>query len=271
MNEWEAWLRNWINQIPLKDSLHPLIISSDFSGMAVKAAIMRCKVEPLALIRAIEARWPGITILIPAFKDHYHSGECFDPQNTLPDTGSLARKALKDSSFVRTSDPLHSFLVKGPLSDSCMQMADESTFGPHSVFGWLHQHKGFQLLIDVDLQHSFTFAHYVEEQLGVWYRQYKNRVIPVKQPNGTLIEKHVKLYAKKPGYKLHLNGLQISLANGGALTQGEMDGISWMLIDLSKSYELIVAEIQNHQARNLIIFDINQFLRDMAKKLLNKA
>lgn len=271
MNEWETWLSNWINQIPLKDSSRPLIISSDFSGMAVKAASMRCKADPLVLIRVIEAQYPGITFLIPAFKDHYQPGEWFDPQNTLPETGSLARKAFRDPSFLRTSDPLHSFLIKGPLSDSCMQMADESTFGKHSVFGWLHQHKAFQLLIDVDLQHSFTFAHYVEEQLKVSYRKYKNLKILVKQSGETLVEKKVKFYAKKPGYKLHLNGLQTSLTKGGALVQGKLDGISWMLIDLSRSYELIVDEIQNHQARNLIIFDMNQFLRDMVKKLLNKA
>ena len=271
MNAWETWISNWINQIPLKDSSHPLMISSDFSNMAAKAVSMRCKADPLALIRGIEVKWPGITILIPAFKDHYQLGEYFDPQNTLPDTGSLARKALKDPSFLRTSDPLHSFLIKGPLSNSCMQMADESTFGKHSVFGWLHRHHAYQLLIDIDLQHSFTFAHYVEEQLQVSYRKYKNLIIPVKQYGEKMVEKKVKFFSKKPGYKLHLNGLQTSLANGGALILGELDGISWMLIDLSKAYELIVDEIQNHQARNLIIFDLNQFLRDIVKKLLKRA
>ncbi len=271
MNEWETWLSNWINQIPLKDCSHPLMISSDFSNMAAKAASMRCKADPMQIIRTIEVKWPGITILIPAFKDHYQPGECFDSQNTLPDTGSLARKAFRDPSFLRTSDPLHSFLIKGPLTDSCMQMVDESTFGKHSVFGWLHRHHAYQLLIDIDLQHSFTFVHYVEEQLQVSYRKYKNLQIPVKQVDGNIVLKKVKFYAKKPGYKLHLNGLQTTLEGGGALNQGKQDGISWMLIDLSKSYELIVDEIQNHQARNLIIFDINQFLRDTVKKWLNKA
>lgn len=269
MNAWETWLRNWINQIPIKSSAHPLVISSDFSGMAFVAASLKCKAEPLLFIKSIKAKWPGITILIPAFKNCYQSGEWFDPQNTLPDTGSLARWAFRNSDFQRTLDPLHSFLVSGPLSDSCMQMIDESTFGKHSVFGWLHQHNAFQLFIDVNLQHSFTFAHYVEEQLKVPYRKYKNLRIPVNYGE-TIIEKKVKFYAKKSGYKLGLNSLQNSLANGGALRQGELDNISWMLIDLSKSYDIIVDEIQNHQARNLIIFDMNQFLRDVAKKWLKK-
>lgn len=270
MNAWEAWLKNWVNQISLKDSSYLLVISSDFSGMALMAASMKCKADPLSLIKFMEARWPGITILIPAFKNHYQPGEWFDPQNTIPETGSLARKAYKDPSFLRTLDPLHSFLVKGPLSESCMQAIDESTFGKNSVFGWLHQHKAFQLFIDVDLQHSFTFAHYVEEQLQVPYRKYKNLMIPVKCPDERMIEKKVKFYAKKPGYMIQLNGLENLLIKGGVMIRGEMDGISWMLIDLSKSYDIIADEVQKNQARNLIIFDINQFLRDVAKKWLKK-
>ncbi|MCX7744345.1 MAG: AAC(3) family N-acetyltransferase [Flavobacteriales bacterium] len=271
MNEWDDWLSNWIKQIPLKEASRPLVISSDFSGMALKAAKMKQKVDPITLIRVIENELPGITLLIPAYKNHYQAGEYFDPLNTLPDTGVLARKALKSKEFLRTADPLHSFLIKGPLVESCLRACDDSTFGANSVFGWLYKYHAFQLLIDVDLQHSFTFAHYVEEQLRVNYRKYQNLIIPIKQSDGTIFLKKVRFYAKKPGYNICLNGLQPKLVHGNALRHGVQDGIAWMLIDLHKAYEIIVNDIQHEQAQNLITFDIRQYIRDVLKMLLIKA
>lgn len=271
MNAWEAWLTNWIKQLPIKEASRPLVISSDFSRLALKAAMMKAKADPITLIRVIENEFPGITLLIPAFKDHYQPGETFDPVNTQPDTGVLARKALKSKEFLRTSDPLHSFLVKGPMAQACLQAKDDSTFGSNSVFGWLYHHQAWQLFIDVDLQHSFTFAHFVEEQFKVSYRKYKHLIIPVKRADGNIVHTQLKFYAKKPGYNLQLNGLQPKLAQGGALLQGVQDGVSWMLIDLRKAYDIIADDIQHHQARNLIIFDLWQYFRDVLKMLLNKA
>ncbi len=271
MNAWEAWLTNWIKQLPIKEASRPLVISSDFSGLALKAATMQTKADPITLIRVIENELPGFTLLIPAFKDRYQPGESFDPLNTLPDTGVLARKALKSKEFFRTSDPLHSFLLKGPMAQACLQAKDDSTFGSNSVFAWLYHHHALQLLIDVDLQHSFTFAHFVEEQFKVSYRKYKHLMIPVKMGDATILHTKVKLYAKKPGYNLNLNRLQPKLAQGGALFQGVQDGISWMMIDLWKAYDIIADDIQHHQARNLITFDLRQYFRDMLKILLNKA
>lgn len=271
MNAWEEWLTNWIKQLPIKDASRPLVISSDFSGLALKAAMMKAKADPISLIRVIENELPDITLLIPAFKDRYQTGENFDPLNTLPDTGVLARRALKCKEFLRTSDPLHSFLVKGPMAQACLQAKDDSTFGENSVFSWLYRNQALQLLIDIDLQHSFTFAHFVEEQFKVSYRKYKHLMIPVKQADGIILHKKVKFYAKKPGYNLQLNGLQAKLVQGGALYQGEQEGISWMLIDLWKAYDIIADDIQHYQARNLIIFDIRQYFRDILKILLNKA
>ncbi len=157
------------------------------------------------------------------------------------------------------------------MAYACLQAKDDSTFGSNTVFGWLYRHQALQLLIDVDLQHSFTFTHFVEEQFKVSYRKYKHLIIPVKRADGIIVHTQLKFYAKKPGYNLQLNGLQPKLAQGGALLQGEQDGISWMLIDLWKAYNIIADDIQHHQARNLIIFDLRQYFRDVLKMLLNKA
>ncbi len=207
------------------------------------------------------------TLLFPAFNDKLMSGDKFDKKNTIPQTGTLSKLVFKRKDFSRTADPLHSFFVFGKFADELLKINNKSTFGDDSVFAFLNEHRALMLLIDIDIQHSFTFAHYVEEKENVKYRKYKKININYTD-DGKAQKREVLTFAKKNGIVSTLNNLHKLFIDNGAMNIYKINDSTFSMIRLDKAYELIQEDIKMNNAENLYSFDLINFIKSSIKQFI---
>ncbi|MDB0011586.1 AAC(3) family N-acetyltransferase [Crocinitomicaceae bacterium] len=147
-----------------------LVIFSDINRLA-KHFRTRGGFDVNEFINSFQKTLNKGTILIPSFTDNLKDGDTFDYLKSKPTTGALAKRTFKRKDFIRTNDPLHSFLIWGKHQKELLSLDSESTFGNGSVFEYIHEKNAKILMIDVNFQNSFTFIHYIEEVLNIWYRK----------------------------------------------------------------------------------------------------
>lgn len=256
-----------LSHLPLQKG-DTIWIAADLTRLAALHAEKKQRFQPaMFATHILDSIQPG-TILIPGFVNTYVPGVVFDKQHTMPVTGALSKWALKSQLFKRNADPFHSFFIKGEKADLYASVLSESSFGKDSVFDVLYQERAKLLLWDVDFQYAFTFAHFVEEMMQVSYRHYKVYDIPVIQ-NGSSIQQQIKLYEKKPGYKLSLFPLKKMLSENGACIEGSYKNCSWSMVDLHQAYRLLSGDIQKHGGKNFVNFDSFQWCKDRIKSLFS--
>ena len=247
-----------------------LLVASDITKLALTTMRTEKLFNTLQFINALQQQVSKGTLLFPAFVNGLKSGHIFDVKNSLPQTGTLAVTAFKNNDFVRTTDPFHSFMVWGKYANQLSNLKNKSTFGTNSVFAFLHTIKGKMLLIDIDLQHSFTFAHYVEELENVKYRAFKTYNINCIYNNGDNEIRDILFFEKQKGVTLNLNGLYPLFKQKGALTEYKINGSLFTLIDFEKSAQIIKNDITLNKAKNLHSFSYSLWLKMITKKLINK-
>ena len=183
-----------------------VVFSSDLSRLA-----MTCKAKNEALnvntiIDCLQNILSDGTILIPAFTDNLVGGDEFDWQKAKPTTGAVSNKVQRRKDFIRTKDPLHSYFVWGKDTEEVLSKNDDSTFGEHSIFALFQQKNAKFILLDVSLQNSLTYIHYVEEQNKVTYRKPYFYDIKCKYPEG-IKSRTIKFYSRKLGVRTYLADL----------------------------------------------------------------
>jgi len=146
----------------------------------------------------------------------------------------------------------------------------DSTFGPTSVFAYLKNKKAKMLLIDLDLEHGFTFSHFVEECMKVSYRHYVD--IEYKYLNEDRVEVYEKLkfYTKNKGIVNTINKLEPILIKEKALLKFELNKSVFRLINLADAYEVICRDITGNKAQNLHSFVVKNYIRSTLKKMLGR-
>ncbi len=118
---------------------------------------------------------PEGTLLFPTYNWSFCQGKPFNYYETPSETGTLSQIALDRADFERTRHPIYSFAVWGKDKDYLCSLTNQSSFGHDSPFAHLHKVNAKNLIIDVKFQNSFTFVHYVEEQVGnIHYRYMKD-------------------------------------------------------------------------------------------------
>jgi aminoglycoside 3-N-acetyltransferase len=234
----------------------------------------------------------GGTLVIPSFNFNLKNNDHFVPSKSLPITGALAVAAMKRPEFLRTRNPLHSFLAWGEHAEALASLDNRSSFSADSPFAFMKDHQGKMLLIDTTISASFTFVHHVEEMEHVKYRKYRKIWINVGQDDrekgrqgdqGTLrredrekgrqgdfktVRKEWLLYAKKPGWTMDLSGLERLLFEKNVARKMLIRQIPFTLVDLEAAYPVIKDDIHRNKARNLARFSREVFIRETAKSIL---
>lgn len=247
-----------------------LLLASDISKLAFTALKNKEKFSGNLLLDSFIQVLKEGTFAVPGYIDSFVAGDTFDKLKSAPEMGALSKLAFERGDFLRSNDPLHSFLAVGTLAERISKMDCESTFGEDSVFSLLHNVKAKMLLIDLDLKHGFTFAHYVEEQEQVHYRKYVNlNYKNVKQP-GIIEDKMLKVYSKKKGVVNTLNKLEPMLIENGAMEKIEINNSVFRLVQLNEAYRVISEEIEMNNAENLHSFDTKLYFKSIAKSILKK-
>lgn len=205
------------------------------------------------------------TLLIPSFNFNLRHQDKYSRLRTLPITGALATAAMEKGDFIRTRNPLHSFLVWGEASNALAALDNQSSFGPGSPFEFLHNYRAKMLIMDTPLSNAFTFVHYVEEMEQVKYRKYKKLNILLEDENriGEFL-----FYAKKKGWTMDMNGLEILLSDRQISSVKQINRIDCTMVDLAASFPLIREDILTNRAKNIARFSMKLYFRDVAKSVL---
>ena len=218
---------------------------------------------------------PNGNLFIPGFVNTLTNHASVDMKSLKPETGGLSKEAFsqfKKGNCVRTNDPFHSFFIYGKDGEQIVQktLNNRDTFSNESVFGYLHQNRGTLIIIDLSLYFGFTFAHYVEQQMNVHYRESQSYQFNFTDIRGNNSNEIFKVFAKKRGYMPTLNGLEEPLTSAGALQKFNFNGIPLFKIDLSKAYDVLSSDILNNKARNIIDFNLPLYLKQSLKKITQK-
>ena len=245
-----------------------LLVSSDISKFSFNEMTHGEKFDLSLFIDSFKDVLTNGTLLFPSFTDYLKSGDTFDILDTAPTTGTLSSVAYKRNDFKRTRDPLHSFMVWGKQATELSAINNRSTFGHDSVFGFLHRNKALMLMVDIDLQHSFTFVHYVEEQKKVNYRKFNKLNINFIDEQKLSTKKEIEVYTKKLGISNSLNLLQQKFIDNGAMTVQNINGSKFMLLKLDEAYTIIEVEINGNKGKSLYRFSLWQFLKSFIKQLI---
>jgi aminoglycoside 3-N-acetyltransferase len=224
---------NFINEFNLKQD-DILFLSSDVSQIAKYFKSQGTSFDPNVLIDMLQQRVSNGTIIIPAFTDLLKNGEEFDWNKSKPTTGALSNRVMRRKDFIRTEDVLHSVFVWGKHQTEILELQDESTFGPKSIFGFMEHHLVKNVIIDVHFQNSFTYVHYIEEKRKVNYRKAYHWNVSVRK-NGEVSSKKVLFYTKKWGIETNLTQLQNQLISKGIVKHKIVEGISLLILDVAET------------------------------------
>lgn len=187
------------------------------------------------------------TILLPTYNWGFCHGETFDYKKTKGKTGILGNAALRRDDFKRTQHPIYSFAVWGKDQEYLCGLQNKSAFSEESPFGYLRRNQAINIIINVPMEHSFTFTHYVEQMmehdLEIHYRYHKDFTSVYRDADGN---EEMQTYSMFVRY-LDLEDipsrgdeLQKTLQDAGSLTVFQENGVVFKRVDLASSVPAII-------------------------------
>ncbi len=197
---------------------------------------------------------PKGCLVFPTFNWSFCKGVAYDHIKTPCKTGSLGKLALERPEFRRTKHPIYSFAVWGEGADELCAFENKSSFGIDSPFTYLMEKDFNNLFIDKDLQHSFVFVHYVEENNGpVPYRYLKDFTADYTDENGVTTVRT---------YSMNVRDLDMDVQNriypyepdfkaAGIEEQFYINGIEYKKINLRGAYPIIARDVRENRSRKL--------------------
>lgn len=244
-----------------------VFISSDIKNFALKAKAEKRSIAINAFIDQLQRIIKNGTIIIPAYTDYLKDGDTFDYYKSKPSTGAISNKVFKRKDFKRTLDPLHSVFVWGKHSKEILKLKDESTFGEHSIFGYLHKRNCTFLFFDVHIVKSLTFVHSIEERLNVKYRRFYNWMIYTKIKE-QITETPVQFHTRKMGVVTDFDELNATLIERQLMERYNYSTIKIDKIKASDIAKTVVESIENK--RYLYRFSLKLYLKSIVKKLIGR-
>lgn len=241
-----------------------VFISSDLKNFARIAKKQQKSLDLDLFITNLQHVLIDGTIIIPAYTDQLKQAETFDYHKSKPTTGALSNRVFKRKDFIRTADPLHSVFVWGNHQASIIALDDESTFGQHTVFGFMHRVNGLFLFLDVHIENSFTFIHYIEEYLNVPYRKYYPLQVNVIK-DGVTSSKTVQFHTKKAGVVTDFADLNSTMIAKQLLLQYYYEQVEIKLITASDTVKLVEEKIK--QKKYLYHFSVKVFVINLLKSI----
>ncbi|HED6757101.1 TPA: AAC(3) family N-acetyltransferase [Campylobacter coli] len=178
----------------------------------------------------------------------------YDILKSKSQTGALGNIALKRSDFRRTKHPIYSFAVVGKFQNELVVLENKGVFDSNSPFDFMYKNNAKMIIVNLPLQDSFTFVHYVEECLKVDYRFNKSFGALYTDKKGFVRLKTYDMFVQKDGILTDVNGLESLFIKEGVMELKKFENLYIKKIDLSKAYEIIAKDIQSNQARNLMNF-----------------
>tara|TARA_Y100000590_G_scaffold455840_1_gene605220 strand:+ start:317 stop:1180 length:864 start_codon:yes stop_codon:yes gene_type:complete len=150
---------------------------------------------PFVLLNAIEeAVGRKKTLVFPSFtSESFIKTKKFDIILSQPkESGILSVQALKSKNYIRTNQPLHSYLIKGPKSEEVKKLSLKTSWGKGSILSWLSKNKSRICTIGIPLKIGCSYFHKFEELYKVpwrYFKIYEGDLYSNKKYLGKIIEK----------------------------------------------------------------------------------
>jgi aminoglycoside 3-N-acetyltransferase len=222
----------------------------------------------LLLDHFLNALGPSGTLLVPTFNHDLVSGDAFDVRRSPTITGALGQAALGHPAFRRTGNALHSFAVAGAGAEEILAAKETSSFGPRSPFAFMRSHEATIVSIDLHVTYALTYIHHVEEVEAVPYRRWRELSIRYTDHEGRTNDRIFRLYAKQPGHMNSTARLEELLSEAGALRTGQLDGLSYTLVDVPALHAALERDIRLNKARSIHDFSWERWFRDRLRPIL---
>jgi aminoglycoside 3-N-acetyltransferase len=244
-----------------------IFISSDISNLAKYFKSIGENFQVNRFIEELQTKLSNGTIVIPAYTDNLRNNDVFDIQKSKPTTGALSNRIGRRKDFSRTFDPLHSVYVWGKEKDEILNLSDETSFGERSIFGFFAKVNPKFLFIDVDLQNSFTFIHYLEQKRRVHYRKFYPLEIQIKNEE-IIAPKLIQFHTKRMGIVTNLYPLQAFLLKNEFFIKKKDFGSRIFISDAETLTNGVAAFLKTRQ--KLYKFDFVLLVKQLVKRLLGK-
>lgn len=244
-----------LKDIPSKWGLNKgdtVFISSDITRLGEICMEHGEKFRPNDLLDSvIETVGPAGTILLPTYNWSFCHGDVFDYLKTRGLTGSLGNVALKRIDFKRTQHPIYSFAVWGKDQDYLCGLQNKSSFGKDSPFDYMNRSHAINIIIDVQLGHSFTYLHYLEQlysqELEIFYRYHKDFTSLYRDKYGneemrtySMFVRYLDLEEVPPREE----ELRKRLLDSGSMSCINVNGIEFKKIDMADSVPALIEHIK---------------------------
>ncbi|ASM37148.1 AAC(3) family N-acetyltransferase [Campylobacter sputorum] len=193
------------------------------------------------------------TLMFHTFSWDFCHNIKYDIKNTRSKTGALGNIALQRDDFKRTKHPIYSFAVFGKWQENLVKMDNKSSFSYNSPFAFMHKNRAKMIIVNMELNHSFTFVHYVEQSHNINYRFEKDFSGIFIDENGIESRRIYSMFVRKDGVFTDLNPLEKIFVDKKAMKIKYTLNEEIKLIDLNLTYDIISDDIRQNQAKNLYV------------------
>lgn len=198
------------------------------------------------------------TVIFPTYNWDFCSGKTFDYKKTPCKTGALGILALKRHDFRRTRHPIYSFAVWGRYQEYLCSLENGDSFGMDSPFAFFKEHNVKNYIIDVSLQHSFTYVHFVEQQSGlVKYRYRKDFHADYIDENSCKEPRVYSMFVRNLDMDVRVTIDPIYedfLAAGAAEAPFQINHSKISLIYLGQAYDVILEDIKENRSGKICTY-----------------
>ncbi len=194
-------------------------------------------------------------LLFPVFSWDFCKGETFDYCGTRGKVGILGNHILlQRPDFARTAHPIYSFMTWGRDTQTLCRMQNQESWGRQSPFAYLHRVEAKQLNLNVSIQRSFTFQHYVEQSLEVPYRYPKYFMGGYINADGEEEVRTYSMYVRDLDIEMKEYMPEEFLLNGGCARRTDWRGVYFTVIDLKKAYDVLACDLRENGGNNMYCF-----------------
>lgn len=193
------------------------------------------------------------TLAIQTFNWDFCHGKAYDIINSKAQTGVLGNTALKRNDFKRTTHPIYSFAVSGCHQKTLTDLNNKGAFDKTSPFNAMHNLGAKMIVVDLPLQNSFTFVHYVEEAYGVHYRHNKSFQGDYTGKDGQTTKRSYDMFVRniEENIRTSIQPLEKIFTSNNVMKTLTYNTINIRIIDLKTAYSIIADDIINNNAQSL--------------------
>lgn len=147
--------------------------------------------------------------------------------------GALTKLVALYPEAVAIPHPVHSFAAIGVRAKRLGAIRNVSSYGPNSLFAALTEADGKILIIGLSYQDSMTYFHYVEQTLGVPYREIQD------------LGDGYTIYGRKPGVETAVEPMGAVLEAAGVVSIGTIGDATCKLMAARDVFRLTAAHIND--------------------------